>query len=735
MKMYRRVLASYLCVCLIPLLLSMFTIFKLERNVQDSIIQDQETIIRATQTDIDQRLNDALHAVEILSQDALIANLETNYTISGMELFDLCKIIDVLSTTTKQQSTYVNTFCYFFRSNYLVSDMCTYHPIVTDLFTYALRVDNAEFFSILGEGNVLDNIRTIYAKDGSGYILVLRNLYDSRYREKLACVGAVLQLDSGLLQMSNADSEVFVIDENEQLLFGGERARKACEQIVSAGMEDNQIQIDGDDYLYSIYPSEVSGIKYGYLTMRDTYYEGVRAIWRQMFLEIILYFAVGIVFSVLWSWRTWMPFKGVLPYIESPPEGNEKSSYHSMESFAHALKGFAEEKESLENRLQYTKERKRIGYIARYLTGLTEDSSYLSQYIEEGQLYRMMIFSIIHPEESEFFVNVPPEKYAETLETLFFAINNILEEIFFAKRGGVILEIDNCLVMLAQEPPEKEEIQQAVLTVRKALSLQVACYVSDPCLHITDAPSAWQWVNRAYCDDMFWQSERQPGVWMATELLQNWNYRSYGDFLDHQKKLEGYLSGENYGKARKCLEDMIQEDFSDRTLPFELIRHRYAGTAELLLVHLPEEKRDYAKGIPYHSTAKQMKQQLWGLFDQIQAAPDLKTAENNKNELWTQEVREYICENYRDPALNASMIADHFGMNLSTLSRRYKNSVGHGVLDEVHLVRLDAAKKLLEDGLSVRETAEQTGYVESRAMIRAFKRYEGVTPGQYKERE
>ena len=77
------------------------------------------------------------------------------------------------------------------------------------------------------------------------------------------------------------------------------------------------------------------------------------------------------------------------------------------------------------------------------------------------------------------------------------------------------------------------------------------------------------------------------------------------------------------------------------------------------------------------------------------------------------------------------MIADHFGLTLSTFSRRYKNAAGHGILDELHMVRLEAAKKLLEDGVSVSETAEKTGYVESRAMIRAFKRYEGMTPGQY----
>ena len=123
------------------------------------------------------------------------------------------------------------------------------------------------------------------------------------------------------------------------------------------------------------------------------------------------------------------------------------------------------------------------------------------------------------------------------------------------------------------------------------------------------------------------------------------------------------------------------------------------------------------------------------MFDQVQGKKPEAVIPDNKNTQWAQEVQAYIRGNYYDPALNASMIAEHFSMNLSTLSRRYKNTVGHGVLDEVHMVRLEAAKKLLEAGVNVRETAERTGYVESRAMIRAFKRYEGVTPGQYADKD
>ena len=77
------------------------------------------------------------------------------------------------------------------------------------------------------------------------------------------------------------------------------------------------------------------------------------------------------------------------------------------------------------------------------------------------------------------------------------------------------------------------------------------------------------------------------------------------------------------------------------------------------------------------------------------------------------------------------MIAGYLNMNLSTLSHQYKAAAGCGLLDELHAVRLENAKKLLSEGASVKEAAERSGYADQRALIRAFKRYEGMTPGQY----
>lgn len=98
-----------------------------------------------------------------------------------------------------------------------------------------------------------------------------------------------------------------------------------------------------------------------------------------------------------------------------------------------------------------------------------------------------------------------------------------------------------------------------------------------------------------------------------------------------------------------------------------------------------------------------------------------------------QEVRDYIQDHYTDPQMDVSYLAELFHLNVSHLSRTYKKLTSIGVLDNIHMVRIAKAKELLAQGANVQETSAQVGYQESRALIRAFKRYEGITPGQYQE--
>ncbi len=116
-----------------------------------------------------------------------------------------------------------------------------------------------------------------------------------------------------------------------------------------------------------------------------------------------------------------------------------------------------------------------------------------------------------------------------------------------------------------------------------------------------------------------------------------------------------------------------------------------------------------------------------------------KTAEGDDSERGSdyakqliEKVTSYIDLNYADSQLSVNGIAEHLNVNMSYLSRVFKNGTGKGILEYINEARVHAACKYLEQGYSVKESSELVGYYTQRSFQRAFEKVMGVKPGQYK---
>lgn len=98
-------------------------------------------------------------------------------------------------------------------------------------------------------------------------------------------------------------------------------------------------------------------------------------------------------------------------------------------------------------------------------------------------------------------------------------------------------------------------------------------------------------------------------------------------------------------------------------------------------------------------------------------------------------ILDLIRENIQDVNLSGAVIADTFHVTQSHLSRYFKQQMGVGVLDYIHKYRISLAKDMMKENLNVRikEVAERTGFYNVSALIRVFKKNEGMTPGEYRD--
>jgi AraC-like DNA-binding protein len=97
----------------------------------------------------------------------------------------------------------------------------------------------------------------------------------------------------------------------------------------------------------------------------------------------------------------------------------------------------------------------------------------------------------------------------------------------------------------------------------------------------------------------------------------------------------------------------------------------------------------------------------------------------------TERVYRYIQDHYTDELLSVTGLCAQFHLNVSYLSRQFKQEYGLGVLECIHKTRIAKAKELIAAGIQPNDCYARVGYSSRRAFDSAFSRYEGITPKAY----
>lgn len=105
----------------------------------------------------------------------------------------------------------------------------------------------------------------------------------------------------------------------------------------------------------------------------------------------------------------------------------------------------------------------------------------------------------------------------------------------------------------------------------------------------------------------------------------------------------------------------------------------------------------------------------------------------SKNFGLTQKIFDYVNERYTNNGITLEMIAEEFNISASYITRFFKDQTGDSLMRYIDKKRMDRAKELLKNTeLKLSDIVEQCGYVDKVNFIRKFKKYESITPMQYR---
>lgn len=108
------------------------------------------------------------------------------------------------------------------------------------------------------------------------------------------------------------------------------------------------------------------------------------------------------------------------------------------------------------------------------------------------------------------------------------------------------------------------------------------------------------------------------------------------------------------------------------------------------------------------------------------------TKKNNKTEDIIKKALDYINENFNSSDMCLESISEYLDFSVSYLAKLFKDFTGKSIKEYITERRIIEAKSLLEtSSLKVKEIGEQVGYPNTQSFINIFKKYEGITPGEY----
>lgn len=98
------------------------------------------------------------------------------------------------------------------------------------------------------------------------------------------------------------------------------------------------------------------------------------------------------------------------------------------------------------------------------------------------------------------------------------------------------------------------------------------------------------------------------------------------------------------------------------------------------------------------------------------------------------DIQKYLEKNFNRYELSLSYVSDQFSVSTIYVSKAIKQTTGNRFTDYLNKLRISAAKELLEKNTeTIKNIATLVGFDSDKNFIRVFKRYEGITPGQYRK--
>ena len=212
-------------------------------------------------------------------------------------------------------------------------------------------------------------------------------------------------------------------------------------------------------------------------------------------------------------------------------------------------------------------------------------------------------------------------------------------------------------------------------------------------------------------------------------------------FYDQKGIRNNILSG-NKEELHQFLSDLIEKNDSknlNMNSMCEVLQQILLTAKNVLDIEGHSTEEIHTFSLLYNSLSRQqdrsmlskLEKETISILEEIQSLCTVQDTENQS--LKIKEIINYINQNYLRE-LYLDLMAEELEMSPKYLSALFKKETGKNITDYVTELKISKAKEMIvENNLKIGEIASAVG-IDSRAtFVRLFKKFEGITPSEYKK--
>lgn len=198
----------------------------------------------------------------------------------------------------------------------------------------------------------------------------------------------------------------------------------------------------------------------------------------------------------------------------------------------------------------------------------------------------------------------------------------------------------------------------------------------------------------------------------------------------------GYIKGKTDGQsAEGFVAELLKQYGIDENASLETVEYfrleavNAMNKAIMTNGCLAESRRTMTKELLSQPTLEAFQEYFADILNRLYQ----KEKENATREDVSRKAYLYIEEHFPDSQLSVSLLGEALGISPSYLSKLFKEKYGLSIPDCIARERIRSAKEQLRDTKrSIQEIAEACGFLSSNVLIKTFKKWEGITPGVYR---